>query len=182
MDTLLGNLESKVLSDPKIITFQTGRRYKQWNKNVIAIGLSSGFLEPLESTSIHLVQSAVVRLAHLFPHQGINNSLVDEFNKQSAAEFEQIRDFLVLHYHATQRTDSDFWQDMRQIKIPDSLANKIETFKQSGRLIREQNDLFTDSSWLQVMLGQGIIPQDYHPIANAMTEEQLDKMLNDIKK
>jgi tryptophan halogenase len=182
MDTLLGNLESKALSDPKIIKFQTGRRYKQWNKNVIAIGLSSGFLEPLESTSIHLVQSAVVRLAHLFPHQGINNSLVDEFNKQSAAEFEQIRDFLVLHYHATQRTDSDFWQDMRQIKIPDSLANKIETFKQSGRLIREQNDLFTDSSWLQVMLGQGIIPQDYHPIADAMTEEQLDKMLNDIKK
>jgi len=181
MDTIMGNLDTKPIADPKIIKFQTGRRYQQWNKNVIAIGLSSGFLEPLESTSIHLVQSAVVRLAHLFPHQGINSSLVDEFNKQSATEFEQIRDFLVLHYHATERTDSDFWQDMRHMKIPDSLAHKIEIFKQSGRLFREQNDLFTDSSWLQVMLGQGIVPQDYHPIANTMSDEKLAEMLRKVK-
>jgi tryptophan halogenase len=181
MDTLMGNLDSKAIADPKVIRFQTGRRYQQWNKNVIAIGLSSGFLEPLESTSIHLVQSAVVRLVHLFPHQGINNSLVDEFNKQSATEFEQIRDFLVLHYHATERTDSGFWQDMRQMKIPNSLAHKIEIFKQSGRLFREQNDLFTDSSWLQVMLGQGIVPQDYHPIADTMSDEKLAEMLRKVK-
>jgi tryptophan halogenase len=181
MDTLMGNLDSKAIADPKVIKFQTGRRYQQWHKNVVAIGLSSGFLEPLESTSIHLVQSAVVRLAHLFPHQGINNNLVDEFNKQSATEFEQIRDFLVLHYHSTERTDSAFWQDMRHMKIPDSLAHKIELFKQSGRLFREQNDLFTDSSWLQVMLGQGIVPKDYHPIANTMSDDKLTEMLKKVK-
>ena len=118
---------------------------------------------------------------HLFPHQGINNNLVDEFNKQSATEFEQIRDFLVLHYHSTERTDSAFWQDMRQMKIPDSLAHKIELFKQSGRLFREQNDLFTDSSWLQVMLGQGIVPKDYHPIANTMSDDKLTEMLKKVK-
>lgn len=181
MDTLMGNLDSKAIADPKVIKFQSGRRYKQWNKNVIAIGLSSGFLEPLESTSIHLVQSAIVRLAHLFPHQGIDSSLVDEFNKQSASEYEQIRDFLILHYHATERTDSDFWQDMRHMTIPDSLAHKIELFKQNGRLFREQNDLFTDSSWLQVMLGQGIVPKDYHPLANTMSNEQLSIMLKEVK-
>jgi len=181
MDALMSNLDTKAIADPKVIRFQTGRRYKQWNKNVIAVGLSSGFLEPLESTSIHLVQSAIVRLMHLFPHQGINSSLVDEYNKQSAVEFEQIRDFLVLHYHATERTDTPFWQDMRNMNIPDNLAHKIDIFKRNGRLFREQNDLFTDSSWLQVMLGQGIVPQDYHPMANTMSNEKLADMLKRVK-
>ncbi|MBU2870761.1 tryptophan halogenase family protein [Colwellia sp. E2M01] len=181
IDTLMNNLTSKAIADPKVIKFQTGRRYQQWNKNVLAIGLSSGFLEPLESTSIHLVQSAIVRLGHLFPHHGIDSLLVDEYNKQSALEFEQIRDFLVLHYHATERTDSDFWQDMRHMKIPDSLALKIEMFKHNGRLTNTKNDLFTEHSWLQVMLGQGIVPQDYHPLANSMSDEKLAVMLRKIK-
>ena len=181
IDTLMGNLNSKAIADPKIIKFQTGRRYKQWNKNVVAVGLSSGFLEPLESTSIHLIQSAVVRLIHLFPHKGIDDSLVDEYNKQSVLEYEQIKDFLILHYHVNQRDDSDFWRDMRSMKIPDSLAHKIEIFKENGRLFREQNDLFTESSWLQVMLGQGIIPQDYHPLANNLSVEKLNEMLRKIR-
>ncbi len=180
-DILMSNLDTKPLADPKLIRFQTGRRYKQWNKNVIAVGLSSGFLEPLESTSIHLIQSAVVRLAHLFPHQGITDELVNEYNRQSKVEFEQIRDFLILHYHVTERNDSRFWRDMQAMTIPDTLAHKIELFKANGRLFREQNDLFLESSWLQVMVGQGLIPRDYHPLANSMTEQQINEMLRKIK-
>jgi tryptophan halogenase len=181
IDTLMGNLDSEAIAEPKTIKFQTGRRYKQWNKNVVAVGLSSGFLEPLESTSIHLIQTAIVRLIHLFPHKGIDDSLVDKYNKQSVVEYEQIKDFLILHYHVNQRDDSDFWRDMRSMKIPDSLAHKIEIFKENGRLFREQNDLFAESSWLQVMLGQGIVPQDYHPLANNLSVEKLNEMLRKIR-
>lgn len=180
-NTLLNNLDTKALGDPNFIKFQTGRRYKQWHKNVISVGLSSGFLEPLESTSIHLIQSAVVRLIHLFPHQGINDVEIKEYNKQSKTEYEQIRDFIILHYFVNQRSDSLFWQEMQHLDIPSSLAHKIEIFKESGRLFKEQDDLFQDSSWLQVMLGQGIIPKDYHPIANNMSNVQLNEMLNKVK-
>ncbi|MEH6710242.1 MAG: tryptophan halogenase family protein [Paraglaciecola polaris] len=179
--TLLSNLDSKALGEPKMLRFKTGRRRKQWDRNVVAIGLSSGFLEPLESTSIHLIQSAIVRLIHLFPHKGIDDSAVKEYNMQSKLEFEQIRDFLILHYHVNERTDSDFWRDMRTMDIPDSLAHKIQLFAQNGKLFREQNDLFLESSWLQVMLGQGIIPKDYHPIANNLPEHKLREMLTNIK-
>lgn len=180
-DILMSNLDTKPLADPKLIRFQTGRRYKQWNKNVIAVGLSSGFLEPLESTSIHLIQSAVVRLIHLFPNQGVTQELANEYNKQSKTEFEQIRDFLILHYKVTERDDSAFWREMKAMDIPDSLHQKIELFKQDGRLFREQNDLFLESSWLQVMLGQGLVPQDYHPLANTMSQEHILGMLEKIK-
>ncbi|NQZ23378.1 MAG: tryptophan 7-halogenase [Colwellia sp.] len=180
-DLIMANLDSKALADPKVIQFKTGRRRKQWHKNVIAIGLSSGFLEPLESTSIHLIQSAVVRLVHMFPHQGINDAEVAEYNRQAKVEYEQIRDFIILHYHVNQRTDSQLWRDMREMEIPDSLQHKIELFRQSGKLFRQQNDLFNEGSWLQVMLGQGIEPQDYHPMANNMPAEQLLAMLKKIK-
>ncbi len=180
-DLLMSNLDTDPLAEPKVIKFHTGRRYKQWNKNVVSIGLSSGFLEPLESTSIHLIQSAVVRLIHMFPHEGVNEYLVDEYNKQSKVEFEQIRDFLILHYHATERTDSIFWRDMKNMTVPDSLQHKIELFKASGRLFREQNDLFLESSWLQVLIGQGIIPRDYHPLADTMSNEKIEAMLKQIQ-
>ena len=181
IDILMSNIDTKPLVDPKVIPFSTGRRYKQWHKNVIAVGLSSGFLEPLESTSIHLIQSAVVRLIHLFPHQGITPDLVNEYNKQSTIEFEQIRDFLILHYHVTERTDSQFWRDMRAMEIPDTLKHKIEIFKENGRLFRDQNDLFLENSWLQVLVGQGVIPQDYHPMANSMPLEQVQATLARIR-
>jgi tryptophan halogenase len=181
MDLLMSNLDGKAIADPKVIKFQTGRRYKQWNKNVVAVGLSSGFLEPLESTSIHLIQSAVVRLVHLFPHHGVDDTLVTEYNKQSAVEYDQIKDFLILHYHVNQRENSDFWRDMRNMDIPDSLRHKIEVFKENGRLFRDQNDLFLENSWLQVMIGQGIVPQDYHPLANNMSLAQLQATLKKIK-
>lgn len=179
-DTLMANLDSKPLGDPKLIKFTTGRRRKQWYKNVVAIGLSSGFLEPLESTSIHLIQSAIVRLLQLFPHQGITPHLVKEYNRQSTLEFEQIRDFLVLHYAVNERNDSAFWRDMRSITLPDSLQHKIALFKENGTLVREQNDLFLESSWLQVLYGQGIMPNDYHGLVDSLPHHDLNQMLTKI--
>jgi len=180
-NVLMSNLDSKPLADPKLIRFTTGRRRKQWNKNVIAVGLSSGFLEPLESTSIHLIQSAVVRLAHLFPHNGINEHDIAEYNKQSEIEYQQIRDFIILHYVVNERTDSLYWKEMREMDIPDSLRHKIELFKSTGRIFREQNDLFLESSWLQVMAGQGLEPKDYNALADQLSEHQLMDMLNRIE-
>ena len=176
-DLLLSNLDSKALAEPKFIQFKTGRRRKQWQRNVVSVGLASGFLEPLESTSIHLIQSAVVRLLQLFPHQGVTDALVDEYNRQSQIEFEQVRDFIILHYHVNERSDSPFWRDVRDMQVPDTLKRKIQLFAENGSLFREQNDLFLESSWLQVMLGQGIVPKDYHPLANSYSETQLKQML-----
>ncbi len=181
LSTLMENLDTRAIGEPNLIRFKTGRRRKQWVRNVVSVGLASGFLEPLESTSIHLIQSAIVRLIHLFPHQGINASGVNEYNQQSRLEFEQIRDFLILHYHVNERTDSRFWRDMREMEIPASLAHKMALFADNGQLFREQNDLFLESSWLQVMLGQGISPKDYHPLANNMSDSQLLDMLAKIK-
>ncbi|MEP1741784.1 MAG: tryptophan halogenase family protein [Kangiellaceae bacterium] len=180
-EVLMSNLESEPETEPRKINFRTGRALKQWNKNVISVGLSSGFLEPLESTSIHLIQSAIVRLLHLFPHNGINQAMVKEYNLQSQTEYEQIRDFIILHYKVNDRDDSLFWKELRSMEIPDSLAHKIDIFKQNGSLFREQNDLFAESSWLQVMLGQGITPKDYHPIANNIPSDKLQSMLDQIQ-
>jgi len=179
---LLNNLDSKALDDPNFISFKTGRCLKQWNKNVVAIGLSSGFLEPLESTSIHLIQSAIVRLVKLFPHMGIDEFNVAEYNKQSKLEIEQVRDFIILHYHVNERTDSQFWGDLRSMEIPESLKHKINLFKSTGKIFREQDDLFLESSWLQVMLGQGITPRDYHALANGPSNADLNDLLANMKK
>ena len=179
---LLKNIDTAQLSEPNHIKFTTGRRRKQWHKNVIAIGLSSGFLEPLESTSIHLIQSAIVRLLQLFPHNGLQPAQIQEYNQQSELEYAQIRDFLILHYHQTERTDSQFWRDLKTMTVPDSLTHKIALFQESGRLFREQNDLFLESSWLQVLFGQGVTPDDYHPLANTMAEQQLLELMKNIKR
>ncbi|MDH3787876.1 MAG: tryptophan 7-halogenase [Xanthomonadales bacterium] len=181
-DILLNNLESKALTDPKIIPFRTGRTRKQWNRNVVAVGLSSGFLEPLESTSIYLIQSAIVRLIHLFPHAGVSSDLVDEYNRQSQREYELIRDFIILHYYLNERDDSQFWRDARNMDVPDRLTEKIGLFRSNGGLVQDQLDIFLEPSWLQVMLGQGVIPQDYHPIADSLTNAQLKEKLANTKK
>ena len=181
-ETLMSHLDGKALAEPKVIKFKTGRRIKQWNKNVVSIGLSSGFLEPLESTSIHLIQSAVVRLAKMFPHQGVNDAMVREFNRQSQLEFERIRDFIILHYKVTQRDDSKFWRDCQRMEIPDTLQHKIDVFKASGLVFRENDELFTKIAWQQVMIGQNCIPDDYHPTAKQVSTKELDEMLETIKK
>ena len=176
-DLLLANLDGKALDDPRIIRFRTGRARKQWNRNVVAVGLSSGFLEPLESTSIYLIQSAIVRLLHLFPHRGVTEYLVNEYNRQSQLEYELIRDFIILHYHVNQRRDSPFWRDLRTMDVPDRLARKIALFRANGTLVQEQYDIFQEPSWVQVLMGQGVVPEDWHPAADDPTDAELTEQL-----
>ena len=174
---LLNNLDGKPLAEPRVIPFRTGRRRKQWHKNVIAIGLSSGFFEPLESTNIHLIQTAAIRLMKFFPHHGVQQEEVDEFNRQSKVEAEGIRDFIILHYKLNSRGDSDFWRTCQRMDVPESLTNKIELFKKTGKVFCNPNDLFTEIAWQQVMIGQGIIPEDYHPLADTLSKEQLTDLM-----
>lgn len=164
-DLLLANLDGKPLADPNQLAFRAGHRARTWEKNVVALGLAGGFLEPLESTSIHLVQSGIARLMALFPDTGFSPIEIDRFNRDTAGEYRDIRDFLVLHYSATEREDSEFWRYCKNLPAPDSLAEKLAMFRSSGRIIRENNELFTEDSWLSVMLSQGVTPQGYHPAA-----------------
>ena len=181
IQTLLDNVDGEVLSKPRIIKFTTGQRRQHWNKNCIALGLAAGFLEPLESTSIHLIQRGIIRLLQMFPTQGINQSDMDEFNAQMREEFLFVRDFIVLHYHVTERDDTPFWRQCRDMKIPETLQHRIDLFKDSGRIFQKDNDIFTENSWSQVMLGQGLMPEEFHPIVNMMTDKELENFLNSIK-
>jgi tryptophan halogenase len=178
--TLLGNLPGKPLSDPRIIKFRTGCRRKTWNKNVISIGLSSGFLEPLESTNIHLVQYTVGRLIGLFPHNGISKTIVDQFNRSCKTEIESIRDLIILHYKVNVRSDSAFWRQCQQMDIPDTLTTKIELFKQTGKVHCRLDDLFDERAWRQVMLGQGITPDKIH-LVDGLSYEQTEDMLESLR-
>ncbi|HEX5787441.1 MAG TPA: tryptophan halogenase family protein [Woeseiaceae bacterium] len=179
---LRSNVESEPLAEPKVIRFRTGRTREQWSRNVVAVGLSSGFLEPLESTSIHLIQSAVVRLLHYFPHRGVTAELRDEYNRESRHEYELIRDFIILHYWRNDRDDGGFWRDVRNMAVPERLVRKTAVFAANGALEQDQKDLFRDASWLQVMLGQGIMPRDYHPLADTLTEQELRAKLENTRK
>lgn len=178
---LLDNLDTPATGDPRPIRFTTGRREAFWSHNCVAIGLSSGFLEPLESTSIHLIQSNVGRLIELFPRERIRDADRDEYNRRTVAEFEQIRDFLILHYHQTDREDSEFWRYCKHMEVPEPLRHKMKLFAASGRIGRDADDLFRDASWAQVMLGQGIMPQDYNPMADKLSDEQLGAFLGDVR-
>lgn len=177
LERLLGNIEGTVLTEPNHIRFVTGARRRQWHRNVVAIGLSGGFMEPLESTSIHLIQRAILRLIRMMPAGTISPRDIAEFNDQQFADMEQIRDFLILHYKATNRRDSTFWRQCAGMAIPDSLAQKIALFRETGRVFRRNEELFAENSWVQVMMGQGIEPAAYHPIAAKLRDEELAKFL-----
>ncbi|MFC4293242.1 tryptophan halogenase family protein [Sphingorhabdus arenilitoris] len=180
-DTLLSNLDGKPLADVRQLRFTTGKRKQIWKNNCIAIGLSAGFLEPLESTSIHLIQSAITKLINLFPNS-INDSVSRSiFNRLIDQEFSTIRNFLILHYNATERSGMSFWDHVRTMDVPDFLKDKRELFEHSGRVNREDNEIFTEPSWLAVFTGQGVMPRQYHPIANVLGAEENLARLQAIK-
>ncbi len=181
LERLLGNLEGKPLTEPNKLRFTTGARRRQWHRNCVAIGLSGGFMEPLESTSIHLIQRAVLRLIRMMPLDRISPRDVAEFNDQQHVDMVQIRDFLILHYKVTERGDSAFWRQCRDMEIPDTLTQKIELFRETGRVFRRNEELFAENSWVQVMLGQGIVPQSHHPIAEKLTDEELASLLSNLR-
>jgi tryptophan halogenase len=161
------------LSDPKILRFTAGKRRLGWVKNCLAVGLSSGFLEPLESTSIHLIQVAIMKLLELFPHREVNPVLVDQYNREMDTLYDHVRDFIIAHYKVTERDDTPFWQYCRNMAIPDSLSAKLDLFEERGETRFVQGDLFSETSWFAVLYGQGITPQSYHPIADTMPEDEL---------
>ena len=175
--TLLDNVEGKPITEPRLIRFRTGRRLKQWNKNCVALGLASGFLEPLESTSIHLIQNSIIRLIKLFPANGIEPTEVEQFNREVRTEIEFIRDFIITHYYVTQRADSPYWDDCRQMQIPETLAHKLALFQSSGKIFRDNNELFSEPSWIAVLVGQGIVPQQYHPVVDTMSDGDLRDLM-----
>ena len=178
---LLGNLDGEPLAEPRVLQFATGRRKQFWNRNVLAVGLASGFMEPLESTSIHLIQSAVTRLLTVLPGQKIEPKVVEGFNRRAIEEFEGIRDFLVLHYWANARVEP-FWDRMRGIELPDTLAARIAEFEAACLVQPRLDELFTESSWLQVMVGQGLEPRSWNPIANRYSEDELAGFLGAVEK
>ena len=178
---LLRNLEGPALAEPRPLRFTTGRRKAFWARNCVALGLASGFMEPLESTSIHLVQSHLQRLINLFPDRRLEPRAIAEHNRQSCFEFERIRDFLILHYHLNARPDEPFWRERREMAIPESLSHRLALFKASGRLHRESDELFTENGWLQVMTGQGLVAETCHPLTRALSDAQLDGFLGDLR-
>ncbi len=179
---LQGEIEGETLIPPRLIRYRTGRRRKTWDKNVVALGLSSGFVEPLESTSIHMIMIGVTRLMQLFPFGGISQSVIDRYNRLADDELEKIRDFIILHYKATERTDSPFWDRVRQMEIPDSLAQRIELFRESAQVYQAPGELFQVDSWLQVLLGQRVEPKSFHAMGRLMPPQQLKQALDDLKR
>jgi tryptophan halogenase len=178
---LLDTLETPALAEPRFLRFTTGVRKALWVKNCVALGLASGFLEPLESTSIHLIQSCLARFLSMFPDRSFDPAAIAEFNRQSLFEFEKIRDFIILHYWANEKEDQPFWRARREAPLPEALQAKIEVFRATGRVHREAEELFTEVGWLQVLLGQGVEPQAYHPLADQLEPAQLEEFLANIR-
>ena len=179
--SLLDNLDGQPITDPRPIRFTTGRRRKQWNRNCVSLGLASGFLEPLESTSIHLIQNSIIRLIKLFPRAGIGQAGIDQYNREVKSEFEYIRDFIILHYHVNRRVDSSYWTDCREMSVPDTLSHRIELFSRNGLVFREPGELFSEVSWTAVLVGQGVVPDDYHPVVDTLDEARIKLLIARIK-
>jgi len=181
LEVLHQHLDGARLAEPNPLRWINGRRQEAWHKNCVAIGLAGGFIEPLESTGIHLIQSAIAKLMSLFPDRGFAQKNIDSFNDQQAFEFERLRDFIILHYKMTERTDSEFWRYCKQMSIPDTLQHKIDMYQSHGRIYRENNELFNETSWLAVLHGQGARPERYHPLVDILSEEEIQRRLKHIQ-
>ena len=178
---LLSSLDGEPTSSPLQIRFEAGKRKKVWNRNCVAIGLSSGFLEPLESTSLHLIQSAIIRLLRFLPDMSFDPATINEFNRQTDFEYERIRDFIILHYKLTEREDTPFWSYCKHMDVPATLQRKMDLFSANGRIFREDDELFSEESWIQVFIGQGLIPAAYDPMVDIQSEEQIGTFLSNIE-
>lgn len=178
VESLLRDLDGRPLGAPRKIRFRTGHRSRFWEKNCVAIGLSGGFLEPLESTSLYLIQEGVSKFLSLFPSAEMPDTVRNEYNRQLEKKFEQVRDFIILHYKATERDDSEFWNYCRTMDIPSSLRDRIDLFREAGRVFRYEDELFAKPNWIAVMLGQNIIPKTIDPIVNALEPADIARSLN----
>lgn len=179
---LLAGLDGKPIAEPRQLQFLPGRRKRHWIKNCVAIGLSSGFLEPLESTSIHLIQSSISRLMGLFPDRRFDPVLADSFNRVSQMELEQIRDFIILHYKATRRRDTPFWRYVGSMDVPETLAHRMALFQSGGRFTRIGDELFSEASWVAVLTGQGLVPPTHDPLADAMPDAVLAQRMEGLRR
>lgn len=178
---LLGDIDGEAITEPRLIRYRTGKRRKSWIRNCVALGLSSGFVEPLESTSIHLIQIGLTRLIQLFPFSGFHDALLRRYNEQADVELERVRDFIILHYKQTERGDSPFWRRCRDMEIPDTLAQRMALFRDDAFAYQGPEDLFRVDSWLQVMLGQRLEPRGRHHMGRLMTRDQMRRALDGVK-
>lgn len=180
LDKLTSEVEGEVLTEPRVIEFVTGHREKLWNKNCVALGLAGGFIEPLESTALHLVQQGIMQLIKYFPSYGVNDLEIAQYNDYMTSDYQDIRDFIVLHYCQTQRDDSPFWRHCTSMALPASLQKRMALFAETGRFVQRKDEIFSDS-WLQVMIGQGLVPKKHHPLADEMPTDALAGFLDDIE-
>lgn len=180
-DRLMSRLDGPALAEPRKLSFVTGHRRKMWHKNVVALGLASGFLEPLESTSIHLVQSGLAKLMAFFPKDGFDPNIEAYFNRVMCGEYTAVRDFLIAHYNITDREDTPFWAHCKHMDVPDSLKERIEIFARSGGYVEPPYELFRETSWFSVLAGQGIRPRGWHPVADMMTDGELTHHMTQIR-
>lgn len=179
---LLECLDAPAIDEPRLLRFVPGQRKRTWDRNVVALGLASGFLEPLESTNIYLIQSGIARLVKLFPDRGFSPAVIARYNSETAFEIERIRDFIILHYCATERDDGAFWHYCRTMDIPAPLAANIELFRDSGRFFRNAEELFALTSWVEVMIGQRIMPRSWHPAVDQLPDAQLKRLMDDVQR
>jgi tryptophan halogenase len=180
-EALKGRLDGAALAEPRVLRFVTGRRKVSWSKNCVALGLSSGFLEPLESTSIHLIQRGIVKLLAMFPRDSVDPALAACFNFEMQRDYERIRDFIIAHYKVTEREDTPLWAYCKHMSVPDTLQAKLELFRRRGEALSDPQELFQEMNWFAILYGQGIVPEDYHPIADAMSEDELKLLLANVR-